>query len=55
MPTSKRPLVGITHVGVTHHLSGGLRIVGDKRRTVSGDGSPGGIRTRDPLAENQVS
>ena len=40
---------------VTGDLSGVLRIAGDKRAMVSSDGSPGGIRTRDPLAENQVS
>ena len=40
---------------VTGDVSGVLRLVGDKRRTVSGDGSPGGIRTRGLLAENQMS
>ena len=38
---------------VTGDVSGVLRLAGDKK--MSGDGSPGGIRTLDLLAENQAS
>ena len=39
---------------VTGDVSGVLRLAGYMPRKVSGDGSPGGIRTRDLLAENQI-
>ena len=40
---------------VTGDVSGVLRVAGDKRKSMSGAGSPGGIRTLGLLVENQIS